>query len=72
MDWSHCEDVERVRGKVSGAWVVVGTRIPADDVLANARDGLTAEQIVREVYQGLPLQRARRVIRYGLARLEVA
>jgi uncharacterized protein (DUF433 family) len=32
-------DVERIPGKVSGAWLVNGTRIPADAVLDNADDG---------------------------------
>jgi uncharacterized protein (DUF433 family) len=43
IDWSQCPDVERIPGKVSGAWLVAGTRIPADAVLDNAEDGSTAE-----------------------------
>jgi uncharacterized protein (DUF433 family) len=46
IDWSQSPDVERIPGKVSGAWLVVGTRIPADAVLDNAEDGYTAERIV--------------------------
>ncbi len=66
MDWSKCPDVEAVPGKVSGAWVVRDTRIPADAVLENAADGFTAEQIVAEIYPSLPVERARRVIAYAL------
>jgi uncharacterized protein (DUF433 family) len=66
MDWSKCPDVEAVPGKVSGAWVVRDTRIPADAVLENAADGFTAEQIVAEIYPSLPIERARRVIAYAL------
>jgi hypothetical protein len=44
MEWSQCPDVERIPGKVSGAWLVVGTRIPADAVIDNAEDGYSAEQ----------------------------
>ena len=29
IDWSECPDVERIPGKVSGQWIVVGTRILA-------------------------------------------
>jgi uncharacterized protein (DUF433 family) len=36
MDWSKCPDVERAPGKVSGAWVVKGTRVPAQAVVDNA------------------------------------
>jgi len=28
LDWSNCPEVERVDGKVSGAWVFKGTRVP--------------------------------------------
>jgi hypothetical protein len=28
LDWSQCPAVERVPGKVSGAWVFRGTRVP--------------------------------------------
>jgi uncharacterized protein (DUF433 family) len=68
MDWSNCPDVERIPGKVSGAWLVVGTRIPADAVVDNAGDGLSAEQIVAEIYPSLPLDRARRILAYARQR----
>ena len=41
IDWSKCPDVESVPGKVSGAWVIRGTRIPAQAVVDNANDGNT-------------------------------
>ena len=41
IDWSACPDVERVPGRVSGQWVVVGTRILADGVIENADAGLS-------------------------------
>jgi len=68
IDWTACDDVEIVPGKVSGAWLVVGTRIPADAVIDNAEDGFTAEQIVAEIYPSLPLERARRIIAYAATR----
>jgi uncharacterized protein (DUF433 family) len=68
MDWSHCADVERIPGKVSGAWLVKGTRIPADAVVDQARAGLTPEEMAEEVYQGLPVDRARRIIDFARAR----
>jgi uncharacterized protein (DUF433 family) len=69
MDWSGCEDAERIPGKVSGAWLVKGTRIPVRAVLDNAEDGYTPEQIVAEIYPSLPLDRARRIIAYALKRV---
>jgi len=65
IDWSQCPDVECNPGKVSGACLVVGTRIPADAVLDNAADGYTAEQIVVEIYPSLPLDRAKRILAYA-------
>jgi uncharacterized protein (DUF433 family) len=65
VDWSQSPDVERNPGVVSGAWVVRGTRIPAQAVIDNAEDGFTAEQIVAEIFPSLPLEPARRVIAYA-------
>ncbi len=64
VDWSGCDDVEQIAGKVSGAWLLKGTRIRADDVLTNAVDQ-TAEEIVAEVYPSLPLDRVKRVIAFA-------
>jgi uncharacterized protein (DUF433 family) len=64
MDWSKCEDVEVIPGKVSGALLVKGTRIPVQAVLANA-DEFTPEEIASEIYEGLPVDRARRIIAFA-------
>jgi uncharacterized protein (DUF433 family) len=68
IDWSGCDDVEQVPGKVSGQPVVVGTRILAQGVIDNAEDGYTAEQIAADIYDGLPVDRARRIIAFARAR----
>lgn len=44
MDWTGCELVETVPGKVAGQPVVKGTRIPADVVLVDEEHGRTPEQ----------------------------
>jgi uncharacterized protein (DUF433 family) len=67
MDWSKSPDVEREPGKVSGQWVIKGTRVPVEAVLQNARDGFSAEQIAEEIFEGVPVDRVRSVLR--LARL---
>ena len=64
MDWSQCEDVEMIPGKVSGAWLVKGTRIPVQAVLDNA-DDFTPEEMASEIYEGLPVDRARRIIAFA-------
>ncbi len=65
IDWSSCPDVERVPGRVSGQWVVVGTRILADGVIENADVGLSPEEIGDDIFDGLYAQRARQIIQYA-------
>jgi uncharacterized protein (DUF433 family) len=64
MDWSKCDDLERIPGKVSGAWLVRGTRLPVDPILANA-DDYTPEEIATEIFQGITPDVARRIIRFA-------
>jgi uncharacterized protein (DUF433 family) len=64
IDWKNCPNVECIPGKVSGASLVVDTRIPADAVLDNAEDGYSPEEIVAEIYPSLPLERAKRILAY--------
>ncbi len=65
IDWTDCDDVERVPGKVSGQPIVKGTRILAQGVFENAEDGLTPEFIAEEIFPGLGVDRARRIIEYA-------
>ena len=64
IDWSQCEDVESVPGRVSGAWVIKGTRVPAQAVLDNARAGCSAEEIATEIFE-LSLERVQRVLSFA-------
>ena len=45
LDWSQCGAVESVPGKVSGAWVFRGTRMPVQTVFENLGAGLSAREI---------------------------
>ena len=38
LDWSQCPAVESIPGKVSGAWVFKGTRLPVAIVIENLED----------------------------------
>jgi len=46
IDWSQCPAVESVAGKVSGAWVFRGTRMPVATVFENLEGGATIEEIM--------------------------
>ncbi|MBL8237488.1 MAG: DUF433 domain-containing protein [Bryobacterales bacterium] len=37
LDWSQCAAVESIPGKVSGAWVFRGTRVPVSAILENLK-----------------------------------
>jgi uncharacterized protein (DUF433 family) len=43
--WSQCEAVESIPGKVSGAWVFRGTRMPVQTVFSNLESGMSVEEI---------------------------
>src|SRR5438309_4570591 len=47
LDWSQCPAVESIPGKVSGAWVFKGTRLPVATVIENLED-LSIEEVMEE------------------------
>ena len=65
MDWSKSPDVERIHGKVSGDWVIKGTRVPVEAIIQNARDGFSAEEITEEIFEGVPVERVRAVLHFA-------
>ncbi len=48
LDWSKCSAVESVPGRVSGAWVFRGTRLPVATIFENLEDGLSIEEIMEQ------------------------
>jgi uncharacterized protein (DUF433 family) len=48
LDWSQCPAVESIPGKVSGAWVFKGTRMPVSVVFENLEDGMTIEELMEQ------------------------
>jgi len=47
LDWSQCPAVESVPGKVSGAWVFKGTRLPVATVIENLED-LGIDEVIEQ------------------------
>jgi uncharacterized protein (DUF433 family) len=47
LDWSQCPAVESVPGRVSGAWVFRGTRLPVATVIENLED-LSVEEVMEQ------------------------
>ena len=48
LDWSKCSAVESVPGKVSGAWVFRGTRLPVATIFENLEDGMSIVEIMEQ------------------------
>ncbi|HEY3769871.1 MAG TPA: DUF433 domain-containing protein [Candidatus Angelobacter sp.] len=46
LDWSQCPGVESIPGKVSGAWVFCGTRMPVATVFENLEAGASIAEIM--------------------------
>src|SRR5258708_37239949 len=53
LDWSKCPAVESIPGKVSGAWVFRGTRMPVQTVFENLEVGMSIHEIT-EVFDVTP------------------
>jgi uncharacterized protein (DUF433 family) len=64
LDWSQCPAVESVPGKMSGAWVFRGTRLPAAAVFENLEDGLTIDEVV-QLYDGLTREQVKAVLDFA-------
>ena len=48
LDWSQCPAVESMPGKVSGAWVLKGTRTPVKVLSENLVAGMSIEELMEQ------------------------
>lgn len=62
-DWETCTAVERTPGRVSGAWVFAGTRIPLLALFENLACGATINEFV-EWFPGVDEQQVRAVLEH--------
>jgi len=70
LDWSQCSAVESVPGKVSGAWVFRGTRIPVSAVFEHLEEGLTIDEVAA-LFDGLTRDQAKAVLQFTAHSLAV-
>ena len=69
LDWSQCPAVESIPGKVSGAWIFRGTRVPVSAVFENLKTSsveeilenfhVTREQVQTVLTTSLPRAQSR-------------
>lgn len=52
LDWSKCPAVESIPGKVSGAWLFRGTRVPVSAIFENLKTSS-----IDEVLENFPVTR---------------
>ncbi len=64
LDWSECEAVESVPGKVSGAWVLKGTRMPVSAILENLEAGASIDDLLKW-FDGIDREQVKAVIHFA-------
>jgi uncharacterized protein (DUF433 family) len=70
LDWSQCPAVESIPGKVSGAWLFKGTRMPVSVIFENLKAGANLDEIM-EWFEGLDRAQVEAVIEFAARSLEV-
>ncbi len=70
-DWTTCPAVERKPGRVSGAWVFAGTRIPLFALYENLAGGATVDEFV-EWFPGVEEKQVRAVLEHEARALRTA
>ncbi len=71
LDWSNCSAVERVPGKVSGAWLFKGTRVPVAALFENLEGGATVDEFL-EWFPGVAREQVESVLKHAEQSLTVA
>jgi len=69
LDWSQCSAVESIPGKVSGAWVLRGTRMPVSIIFENLEAGANIDNIM-DWFEGLDRDQIKAVIEFAARSLD--
>jgi uncharacterized protein (DUF433 family) len=71
IDWTLCPAVERIPGKVSGAWLFKNTRVPVKALFENIEGGATVQEFL-EWFPGVERAQIDAVLEYAQRSLEAA
>jgi uncharacterized protein (DUF433 family) len=71
LDWKECGAVERVPGRVSGAWVFKGTRVPVHALFENLEEGASVDEFL-QWFPGVTKEQARAVLAHAEKSLALA
>ena len=69
LDWSQCPAVESVPGKMSGAWVLKGSRMPVSAIFENIEAGASIDDIMAW-FEGLDREQVKAVIEFAARSLD--
>jgi uncharacterized protein (DUF433 family) len=64
LDWSQCPSVERQPGKVSGAWLFKGTRVPVKALFENLEAGARIDDFL-EWFPGVSRDQVEAVLQHA-------
>jgi uncharacterized protein (DUF433 family) len=64
LDWSQCPAVERQPGKVSGAWLFKGTRVPVKALFENLEAGARLDEFL-EWFPGVTREQVEAVLQHA-------
>ena len=71
LDWNQCPAVERIPGKVSGAWLFKNTRVPVKALFENIEGGATIQEFL-DWFPGVAREQVDAVIEHARRSLEAA
>jgi uncharacterized protein (DUF433 family) len=64
LDWSECPAVERQPGKVSGAWLFKGTRVPVRALFENLEAGARLDEFL-DWFPGVSREQAEAILQHA-------
>ena len=64
LDWNDCVAVERIPGKVSGAWLFKGTRVPVRALFENLEAGARVDEFL-EWFPGVTREQVEIVLQHA-------
>jgi len=71
LDWSKCPAVERIPGKVSGAWLFRNSRVQVKALFENIEGGATVQEFL-EWFPGVSREQVEAVLDHAQRSLEPA
>ncbi len=67
-NWETCAAIDRRPGKLSGAWVFQGSRVPVSALFENLKEGASTEQFL-DWFQGVEEWQVKAVLEHEMKSL---